>query len=266
MLKDYGERTTRYIDAKRIEYQRMVAMLTETVSAAVHTNKRSIERLRDIENKLDKASVIEDVRILRMELGQCLEGVREEIHHHETEVAAAVMSLQASVNDQVAPVNHQDAPAVALRVHEPDPATGLPRRPMAEAALSEAAQQGGSHYVVAIVPNRIAAINTRFGLAVGDSVLRKISDQLKSRLPQDRIFRWSGPCFLALLARTTSEPAVLTEMTRITRNERDTLMHIKNRPVLLPLSLNCAVFPLNDPAWVIGEKVDQFVALQASKH
>ena len=251
-LKDYAERTTRFVKAQSSEYQRMVNMLTETIAATVHGSDRSVERLRNVERKLERASVIEDVRVLRMQLAECLGSIREEIQAQHAAAADSATRLATATNSP----GPQTAPAHP----ETDGVTGLPGRPAAESALQTGCAEEGQCWVAVVVADRLSAINVRFGYAVGDRILRRISAQLRGGLSAgDRIYRWSGPAFMAILRRTT-ESQIRSELARITSGSIEEVVEIGNRSILLPVSSTWALFPLSEPARVISQKADQFVA------
>jgi diguanylate cyclase (GGDEF)-like protein len=257
-FREYGERTTRYTKAQTAEYQRMLAMLTDTITATSHASDGAVGRLRDIERKLERAGVIEDVRVLRMQLDECLGSIREEIRVQDT---------QASISkSQLSTLDSESSTLVALP-EEPDAVTGLPGRSAAERALKDVRTREGRWYVVAVVANRLASINSRFGYAVGDRVLRKLSEGMRSGFSaDDHVFRWCGPCLVALLNRPSPEYAVRAEMKRITSALKEDLVEIGNRAVLLPAAVTWMVFPSNEPPRLIGEKIDQFVASQSASY
>ncbi len=255
-LKDYAERTTRFVKAQNSEYQRMVNMLTETIAATVHGSDRSVERLRDVERKLERASVIEDVRVLRMQLGECLGSIRQEIQARHTAAAESAARLATATNSPI--------PQTAAAHFETDRVTGLPGRSAAESALQTACVEEGHCWAAVVVADRLSAINVRFGYAVGDRILRRISTQFRGGLSaEDRIYRWSGPAFIAILRRTTSESQIRSELARITSGPIEEVVEIGNRSILLPVSSHWALFPLSEPARVISQKADEFVASRA---
>jgi len=258
-LKDHAERTTRFVRAQSREYQRMLAMLTETVASITQGSEQSVNRLRDIERQLERTTVIEDVRLLRMKLEQCLESMREEIRQQEASAAATVAELQASL--ERAQANFQ-----AVAVNEAaDPVTGLAGRMAAEAALQEAIASRRACYVVVIVANRVQAINARFGYAVGDRVLHKLCHHFRSALSAaDRMFRWQGPALLALLERSHSVDDVRKEIARIAAVKIEDAIEIGSRSVLLPISGSYTVFPVSSSLKLLIARIDQFIASQGA--
>ena len=258
-FREYSERTARYRRAQTAEFQRMVGMLTDTISATSNATDRTVGRLQEIERKLERAAVIEDIRVLRMQLDECLESIRAEIRRQEDEVSTSKSRISSA--DPVF------STTLGPPLQEMDAVTGMPGRAAAEQALEEARSRGGQWYAVAIVANRIASINSRFGYAVGDRLLRKLAEGMRNGLSaDDRVFRWSGPCLVALLLRTAPEHELRTELQRITSSFKEELVEIGNRAVLLPISASWAIFRSNEPARVIREKIDRFVASQSADY
>jgi hypothetical protein len=165
-LKEYAERTTRFVKAQSAEYQRMLNMLTETIAATTQASDRTVDRLRGVERKLEKACVLEDVRLLRMQLHECLASIREEIQSQQLRAADPSRCVQPRTGTG-------GVQPVLAPVLETDPITGLPGRALAESALQNASIKGGPYWAAVIVVDRIASINSRFGYAVGDRLLRR---------------------------------------------------------------------------------------------
>jgi kynureninase len=70
---------------------------------------------------------------------------------------------------------------------------------------------------------------------------------------------------MALLFRTSTELEIKRELARLVGAQAEEVVEIGNRSILLPVSSNWALFPVNAPARVIREKADQFVASQATR-
>jgi GGDEF domain-containing protein len=256
-LRDYNERTSRYIRAQSSEYHRMISMLTETVLDVTHGSKRSTQRLREIEQQLERASVIEDVRILRLKLDQCLQSIQEEIQQQATEAATTVGRLSETIKESEGKLEAAAASA------DSDLVTGLPGATTAERALVSTAQGGRNTYAVAVVPNTLQAINARYGREAGDHVLRKVCEHLCNSLsPGDAVFRWRGPCFLALLERGPEVEEVRSEMAAIAGTKIENVTEIAGRTVLLPITLSWSAFAINGSRRELVLRIDQFVATQ----
>ncbi len=257
-IKDYGERTTRFVRAHGAEYQQMVATLMQTIASVTQASDRTVTRLHDIEKQLERASVIEDVRALRHKLNQCLESIQEEIHEQERNDAAKELeqALQAS--------HARLSESLTSSASTEDPVTGLPGRAAAEEALAEAGHKKNEHFAVAVVANRVQVINSRFGYSVGDRVLRHVSEAYRNALSaDDLLFRWQGPSFLAILRRPSNIEEVRKEIARIASSRAEELVEIGNRTVLLPVSASWTVFPMSASTRLLVARLDQFVASQS---
>jgi diguanylate cyclase (GGDEF)-like protein len=256
-LRDYNERTSRYIRAQSSEYHRMLTMLTETVLDVTQGSERSAHRLREIEQQLERASVIEDVRLLRLKLDQCLQFIQEEIQQQASAAAAMVGRLSETIQESP---GRLEMAAVGA---DSDPVSGLPGAPAAERALVSTAQGGRNAYAVAVVPNTLQAINARYGHEAGDRVLRKVCERLRSSLAAgDAMFRWRGPCFIALLERGSEIEEVRSEMAAIAGTKIEDVTEIGGRTILLPITLSWSVFAIKGSPRHLTLRIDQFVATQ----
>jgi diguanylate cyclase (GGDEF)-like protein len=254
-LCEYGERTTRYIRLQSAEYQHMVTMLAETIVAITQGSERGTNHLRDIEKQLKGASVIEDVRLLRLKLGECLESIQEQIEAQAYEAATTASRLTASIAESERRIQESALPV------DCDPVSGVPGMRAAEAALFHAVQSGRHVYAAAVVPNSIQAINSRFGESAGDRVLARIRQELERHISaEDRVFRWQGPCFVLLLERGPSLDAVRAEMSRIVGAKIEDVTEVGARSILLPISLAWSIFPTSGAKLRdILLKINQFV-------
>ncbi len=256
-LKDYSERTTRFVRAQGLELQRMISMLTQTVMSIGSTSELASSRLQEIEKQLERASMIEDVRIVRLKLSQCLESIREEADRQRQEASNTIASLNQEIQES------GGRAATAFLQPDIDPVTGLPNIPSALAVFKEAAQSRGPFFVATLVADRVQLINSRFGYAVGDEMLRAICAEIRKGLSaQDRLFRWRGPSILALLERSESLERVRMELSRIASFKLEKMVDIGTRSVLLPVSACWTVFPMMAPVSLLATKIDEFVAAQ----
>lgn len=91
-----------------------------------------------------------------------------------------------------------------------DPLTGLFNRLLLEASLEQAIsyskRNGSAMTLLAIDLDNFKRINDDLGHTAGDRVLRQLAELLQSRVRRsDRLFRWGGEEFLALLYGTDRE-------------------------------------------------------------
>jgi len=244
-MKDYSERTSRFLSTHNAEYQKMVSMFTETVTSLSARGERSVANLKTIEQQIEHATVIEDIRTLRLRLGECLGTIREEIHHQE--------ALSAELLDRVAQSTENSTPTTEGSV-EPssqfkrDPVTGFPMQKEAEAALLKAVQSDHALFVVPIVAKGADKIYAQLGNEVGDGFLLNFSKQLRFLSNNgDRIFRWHGPAFVAILERSTTITEVKRELSRLSAMRFDDRIEVGDRVAWLPVSTSWNVFAATPP-------------------
>jgi GGDEF domain-containing protein len=256
-LEDYNSRTTRHLRMLGAELYHMIAMLTRTVATLGSGSEQSVGRLVEIEGKIEKAAVIEDVRVLKLRLRECLDSIRDETKKQKTDSSHTVASLQQEIRGSQERLSAAGAGPVL------DPTTGLPARTAASAALAEWALHPKPPYAALFVVDRIALLNSRFGYAVGDRVLNAYLEELRNRLaPADQIFRWSGPAFLALLNRPDRIEKVREQLRFALSAKIERNFELTNRSALLPISATWVVFPVATPLEGLIEQLDSFLASQ----
>jgi GGDEF domain-containing protein len=256
-LEAYNQHTTRYVRMQGAELQNMIGMLTRTIAVLGTGSARSVTRLRDIEGKLEKASVIEDVRMVKLQMEQCLEEIREESQRQKTESTGTVESLKREIFDS------RERIRTAAAVPSIDPVTGLATRVDAEAAFSEAARGPERAYILLLIVDRVALINSRFGYAVGDLVLKLYLEELRARFSAgDRMFRWSGPAFIVLLKRQDPIEKVRSELASTLPSRLERTVELSTRTVLLPISATWTAFPVALPLEDLIQHLDQFLSSQ----
>ena len=251
-MEDYNKNVGRTMRQRNTEMQTIISMLTQAMIAVSDSGERTATRLQEIEKQLVTASMIEDVRLVRLRLAECLDKIREEKQTQTEQSAKVIEDLQKTIDQ--AP---QWEPASA----GVDLTTGLPDRTVAETALNQAAALNEKAYAVIFIADRVQLINARFGYAAGDEVLKTVKGHIQKALrPADHLYRWRGPSFLALLRRTEPAETLRGEMSRITSTKLEKTVEIGNRSVLLPIGVHLAIFAVSSSVRLLTHKIDAFVA------
>ena len=197
-------------------------MLTQTVSALAVHRTASLTRLQQVEKQIEQASVAEDLRQLRTSLAECLVSVRE-------------CSLQQRQSGETMQLFERHLQTVKSHLKEASAAESEPPVPKPTEPLE---------YYAVFVVDRESGIAARFGEEVRAGVSEYISRQLKEALaPGDRLVRWKGPAFLALLKRTATLQEMCGELANVTSIPSPPLIEAGRRSIRLPISLSWAVFP-----------------------
>jgi diguanylate cyclase (GGDEF)-like protein len=251
LLEEHNRRTTTYLKQKAVELQSMVRMLTAAVGAISTAGDENVRQLRDIEQQVESASQIEDMRLVKAKLGECLSQIRREAERQRTETGRTVEQLNQSLEG----TQPAKPPAAGT-----DRVTGLPNRKEAEDALAKACQDQTPAYAVAVQIDRIQIFNARFGYEVGDDILRYFAKFLRQQWPgKDRMFRWTDTTILALLFRSSRLERVRDEVGRVMDHKYEHTVQTASRTVLLPISLRWAVFPMMSPPVLLVRNIDSLI-------
>lgn len=237
-LQDYNRRASNSIRARGIELQNIVGMLTQAMSQISTGSEVSIHRLRDLQQQIEHASMVEDMRTLRTRLSECLETIRTETVRQRDDSKRLVTELDQGLKKTQEPMEIQPA-------GEADPLTGIPMRPQAEQAMRRACEEGDHTYAALFLLDRIQAISSRFGFALGDQVVLFFLQHLSQGLSaEDQIFRWSPGGFLALLKRQESATHVRNELGKFLSRRLEQSFAVGDRSVVVPIGTTWVAVPL----------------------
>ncbi|MGA3026435.1 MAG: GGDEF domain-containing protein [Bryobacteraceae bacterium] len=218
-------------DPQAAELRSIIALLMNALSSDSLTSSSGKGELEAFRGRIDSPNG--DLFRTRTQLAHWLTRWRREI---EQRLAGAASGGQPRAGEAAA-----DARSGA------DPCTGLLNRYAADAALARAAEEGRQVYAAVFILHRLQALNKRFGYAVGDRLLLLQGQHLARQLaPEDQLFRWLGPSFLALLDRSGPLEAVVSEVGRVGSNQFHTNVDLGSRSVLIPVSSRWHVVASSD--------------------
>ena len=159
-------------------------MLSHSLLQVSHATKRSAQILRQVEEELGKASQLKDMRELRTKLGDCLTALCAEAEVQE--------ARHVELRDRLAVETDKTA-------SQQDPLTGLGTLKIAEARMQEISGPCQQGFVIAFFLKNLEFINRRSGFPTGDDTLRRFAEYLRKNFKgSDLLFRWRGPCFVAV--------------------------------------------------------------------
>jgi diguanylate cyclase (GGDEF)-like protein len=257
-LEDYNSHATGRMGQQSTELSAIVDMLARTVTAISAAHGRSQTHLSSMQRDLKKASDIDDVRLLRIKIAHCLAEIELEAKEQQKEASATLESLRQEV------LNPKPV-AIQPRAAGADPVTGLPDRVAAEQALAEACRSPIQTYAALYVLDNVVTINRRFGIAVGDKALREFNRLIGERaFPADKVFRWSGPTFLALLQRTLPIEKVRSMVTGVTSRQSEVTVETESGSLMLPIYCHSTVFPMPAAPSTLIRDLDTFALASKS--
>jgi GGDEF domain-containing protein len=259
-MEDYNKLTSRFVRRQSTELHHMVSMLTKTIISIGDSSEHSVTRLQDIEKSMESTKAVEDIQLLKMRLGECLEAVRDEAKRQKTEGQIALASLKQELEN-----SHETVGSVRIQ-RELDASTGLLAKAEADRAIREAMQSPRGKFLLIAVCSRVQAVNARFGYAVGDRVLGTFAEHFKKGLAaSDQIFRWQGPSLIAVLERQERIERVRSEIQRFADTKLEKTTEVGQRTVLIPISAAWSIFPIAPPLEALLKQVEAFTTAQAPR-
>lgn len=259
-VASYNQSVTNFIERQGNELQNMISMLTATIMSLGSASDLSAKNLGAIEVQLKSASALEDIRVLRVRLAECLNNVRHEGARQRNETQVSIDSLKHELASSRHRLEHHGIASTT------DPATGLASRSAAEVAIHEAANAGDTQYLMIAVLGKMQAINARFGYSVGDEVLCEFAARVVGRLcSHANFYRWSGPTIVGVLQRTEALDVVQSEVCRVTEAPISKALVNGQQNAFITTSAAWLVLPIAPPAADLILKIDQFVTEQIPK-
>lgn len=141
-----------------------------------------------------------------------------------------------------------------------DALTGLPNRALFQDRLHQTLARAKRHQqmfgLLFIDIDRFKQVNDRFGHAIGDGLLQRVVDRLKSSSRQsDAIGRWGGDEFLVLLPETNSLESALHVAAKLEASISQKPLVIDGCTCNVSLSIGHAIFPDD------GETPEELISL-----
>ena len=239
----------------------LLATVARTVSHICSASDECATRLDQIEEQIEETSGLEGVRVLRFRLEECLQTLRNEARREREELSRTFARLQKQV-EAVEAGDGEDA----LLPPEIDKVSGLEMRESAERAMGIAVERSEVSYAALFVVDRLHLINGQFGYATGDRMLREFCEHLRSALlPEDQLFRWTGPAFLAVIKRSEAPTEVEADIQRIAGGKLEAAVQIGNGCVRLPIVRTSLLLPLAEDSTLVdlSSRLDAFSGQQA---
>ena len=231
-LRDHGLRTAKRLHLQEAEWRAIVKLLMETLEELRIATPERTRELMEVGNQLGPASEVEELRVVKASLADCLTVIRKE----------AERDFSQAGGDQAT-----------------DAITDLAGRPAAEAALVEACAAETPMCAVIMLVDRLSLYNRRYGREAGDRVLRYFVDFVRrSFSAHGSLYRWTGPAVLLLREGTLDK--VQAEVRRIMEPRLQYDFETSSRTILLAIDACWSALPMMvDPRLLIN-KIDAFVA------
>jgi GGDEF domain-containing protein len=131
-----------------------------------------------------------------------------------------------------------------------------------EAILNAQADDHPAHLAVIHIQS-LNVLNTRFGQRIGDQIVLTCCQHLANNLcrERDRIFRWRGPAFVALLERDDSPAGVGREVSHTCNAIPSGFFGEPHRSILIPVRMTSTTVPLEGRLITdVFDAIERFIA------
>jgi GGDEF domain-containing protein len=252
-LEKHSRDTGQYFREENEQMQSMVVMLTESVTELWGRQDVSVARLRAIEQRIEHAAGLDDIRALRAELGECLLALREAAAHQRGVAAATARHLEQQV-----------------KYNQSLAARGSRLRRGAGGEIDVAPEEGlvppeppPSCFVAAFKLRRADHIAARFGEDARQQMLHLVGASLKAVLqPEDRLLRWKGAAFVAFLTSRETLHEIRLRLSDAVMTVGQQHVEVGSKSALLSVAVDWFVFPQSQcPTFdAVFTELDAFLA------
>jgi GGDEF domain-containing protein len=257
LLRKYHSGAAQRASQQLMELKGVMRTMTETITFLSESRSTVVHQLTFVERQLEAATELDDIRLLRPRLAECLELVRQETARLQAESAAHT----EAVRQKMGLGNQSGDAAPSRRLGSLDVATGLPNRSAAERLIAEKSGSGLRCSLAVFVPERLGFVAKRHGREAEDEVLLHVAQHLTKLIPSGSyLYRWTGPALLAL--RVSSDTPEHDEQVwrHIAGKSCEKTIGNERRSALLRITLACyAVHTGDTPASELLGKLDEFV-------
>lgn len=230
------------------QMQSMVAMLTQTLAEVSGHSDASVARLHEIEQQIERASGLDNIRALRESLATCLSSVKEAVVQQRKATESTVERLRDHIK----------------RAPQPPVEVPAPRPPGSFALDGEAPGE----YVAAFKLQRADHILIRYGENARDQMLAFIGEGLKTvQGPNDRLMRWKGPTFVMFLSSPDSLHGIRRRLSAAVARIGQSYIEVGKNAALLAVGVDWIVFPQSQyPSLdILFAEVDLFLGVPVGK-
>ncbi len=251
-LENYSQRTEAYLREQRQLMQSILGVLTETLADVSGNSEEAVARLQSIEQQVERASRLDDIRALSAGLKDCLVDIREAAAHQRRVSAETVQRLRTQVSlAQERGGPHPRHFDISHLETDLEPEQEPPLTPRA-----------ASEYVVVVRLQRPDYIVSRFGEQAKHRMLSLISQSLKTLVgPNDRLLRWKGTSFVLFLKSSATVGEIRAELADAMAPTRPHYIELGKKTVLLAILADWVVFPQAEceSLEAVFSKVDAFL-------
>lgn len=223
-LEEHSNSAMVAVAAKQRDLEDALELVSQSLLTVSQCPEEDAAELKKSEKQLTSACTVAEVAAAQARLSACLERIR--LHVQRAKEAAQM-------------------PSRAGTSAETDPVTGLPDSRIAMDAVAAVWSQR-QHYCAALFgAQRLSTVSARYGFQAGDEMLRVMTQHLEGYFEHDHLlFRWRGPCLLALLDRRAGDARLTADLQRLVSVRLEHTISKNSRQITLPVSICWGMVPL----------------------
>ena len=255
-IERYSEQTATYLREQNEQMRAMLAMLTDTVADISGQADLSVARLQVIEQKIEQASRLEDIRSLSSTMEGCLISLREAAALQRKQSTKTVARLQQQIEHTRGRMNKRNEPLSADIADIDLVPEQTEDSPPVETA-----------YVAAFKLQRSEHIASRFGQNAKHEMLSLVSQRLKEVLgPKDRLLRWRGASFVMFIQTSSPIQEIRSLLTQATARTGNHYIEVGAKSALLSVGVDWILFPQSqcETLDAVFAEVDSFLARESN--
>ena len=225
ILAKYRGDTQQAAMVQAIEVQHIFAILNHALIVMAEGSDRSVSRLSEIQNTLQRTSKMRDLVAMRSSLSDTMKFVEKEAAESRKVVTEELARLQADVGK--------------AREYMGNAGAVLAGRTEAIARIGETLQSlidGQGLYALAYVCERLSGITQRYGSKVAEElVFRVIRERLEPVARAAFLYRWTSSGLVAVFTRQRDLVAVEREVADLNRGPVVHRVALGNRTAVLTM-------------------------------
>lgn len=260
LIRKYQSGVVERATQQLTELKAVMRTMTDTITFLSESRSTVVHQLTFVERQLEETTELEDIRLLRPRIAECLELVRQETARLQAESAAHSEAVRQQMGLPPSPEN--TGQVTGRRLGTLDLATGLPGRVAAERLLADKLSSGLRCSLAVFVPERLGFIGRRHGREAEDEVLLHVAQHLSKLMPQgSHLYRWTGPALLAVRVTSDSPDKAEQIWRHMASKSCEKTIGNERRSALLRILIACEtqIADTDKPLSTVLDQLDDFV-------
>lgn len=253
VLSEFRSTTQQSALAQAVEVQHIFAMLNQALIVLADGRDRSVARLNEIQQSLQRTSMIQDIVALKASLTDTVKFVEAES-----------TQARASVNEEL---SHFEDEVVKAREFLGSTRIELAGRPEGVRRITDeikALVPGQALYAVAYLFDRLQAVKQRYGPEVADEMIfRIIKERLQPVAPANTSYRWTSSSIVGVFHRGRDLEALRIEVANLNRTPVIHRIALGNRKAVLTVTPSHLVAEGVSDSSLLVTQVDDFTGTRS---